>query len=101
MRGDVKISGRPLSDFQMFRTVELPEGLERVGSWWFQNSRIETVVVPASVREVGSHAFDWCEKLNSVTFAEGSRLETLSDFAFHKCPSLKCIELPNTTRRIR
>ena len=80
--------------------MKLPKGLERVGSCWFQNSGIEVVVVPASVREIGSYAFDGCEKLNSVIFAEGSGLEALSDFAFHKCPSLKCIELPSTTRRI-
>ena len=95
------MSDRPLLDFQMLQTVELPEGLERVGSCWFQNSEIEQVVVPASVREIGNYAFCGCEQLSDVTFAEGSKLATLGDFVFHKCPSIKCIELPNTTRRFR
>ena len=35
LRGDVKISGRPLSELRELRTVELPEGLEKIGRYWF------------------------------------------------------------------
>ena len=67
-RGDVRISGRSLSELRELQTVEFPDGLERVGSGWFRGGKIKEVVVPASVREIGNHAFDDCLYLCSVTF---------------------------------
>ena len=57
LKGELKISGRPVSDFQMLQVVELPEGLERIGSWWFGYNKAEKIKISSSVREIGSHAF--------------------------------------------
>ena len=63
-------------------------------------SSAEKVVVPASVKEIGSHAFDWCKNLKEVVFREENKLEKVESFAFHMCVSLNKIELPNSTQGI-
>ena len=63
-------------------------------------SSVEKVVVPASVREIGSHAFDNCQDLKEVVFQKGSRLEKVDGYSFYKCVSLSKIELPNSVQSI-
>ena len=50
------------------KVLELPDGIERIGSCWFMASSVEKVVVPTSVKEIGSHAFDGCKELKEVVF---------------------------------
>ena len=64
-------------DLRKQKDVVIPDGVEKIGSYWFWDTDVENVLVPASVRELGIDAFHGCEKLKSVTFAEGSRLETI------------------------
>ena len=35
------------------RKVAIPEGTERIGSYWFYKCDIESITFPASVREIG------------------------------------------------
>jgi hypothetical protein len=64
-------------------SVELPEGLERVGQGAFQFCRALTAVeLPASVRLIGSYAFFGCNALASVGFADDAALTEIGDGAF-------------------
>ena len=56
--GDVSIE-----DLQQQKAVVIPEGTEKIGSYWFCGSEIESVTVPTSVREIGSGAFYGCKSL--------------------------------------
>ena len=40
-----------------------PEGTEKIGNHWFWGSGIESVTVPASVKEIGADAFYKCKSL--------------------------------------
>ena len=71
-----------LWDLRALRCVVIPEGVERIGNYWFSESDVESVEVPASVTEIGPGAFRKCEKLKKVTFAEGSKLHTIWDCSF-------------------
>ena len=44
----------------------LPAGLEEIGDLWFEDSAVERVFVPRSVRRLGRHAFAGCERLCEV-----------------------------------
>ena len=69
---NVKINESLPSDIKTLKIIELPEGLERIGSYWFAKSQARRVVVPVSVRKIGSHAFEKCKTLQDVVFSEGS-----------------------------
>ena len=63
-----------LQDLWSLRSVVIPEGLEKVGSYWFIFSDIESVEIPGSVTEIGAGAFYQCKKLKHVHFADDSQL---------------------------
>ena len=68
LRRDPRVPEKLFSGLKTIQVLELPEDLERIGSYWFMRSSVERVVVPASVKEIGSHAFDGCKKLKEVVF---------------------------------
>ena len=72
-------------ELRVLQSVVLPEGVTRVKSDWFMESRIESVTVSASVRELGTMAFFGCERLYQVTFVAGSRLQTIGERCFCGC----------------
>ena len=63
-----------------------------------QNSRLESVSVPTTVKIIGRNAFSECHKLKSVRLADG--LKTIQDEAFANCTSLESIKLPSTLEYI-
>ena len=64
------------------KDVVIPNGVKTIEDWWFKNSEIENVEIPASVREIEAEAFRDCSNLTPVTFAEGSRLEKIGAGCF-------------------
>jgi uncharacterized repeat protein (TIGR02543 family) len=52
------------------------------------------------VTEIGTFAFADCANIESVTFAAGSQLETISYFAFSDCTSLTGIIIPASVTKI-
>ena len=55
-------------DLKDLRYVIIPDGVEKIGSYWFWGCDIEEVTIPASVVEIGADAFCNCKKLAKVTF---------------------------------
>ncbi len=81
--------------------VELPANLTSIGQNVFRMSGLRSIMIPASVTEIGKYAFTGSEKLESVTFEEGSSLTEIEDStsgnidgAFAECTALKYINLP-------
>ena len=62
--------------------VVIPDGIERIGSYWFWETGITGVELPVSVREIGVNAFYNCKHLYSVQFAPGSNLEKIGAGGF-------------------
>ena len=68
---------------RMLKNVRLAEGLERLGSYWFCGSQIESINISASVREIGIETFCGCERLRDVFIdVEESRLKRICYKAF-------------------
>ena len=59
-------------DLRKLKNVVIPDGVERIGNYLFWGSNIESVTIPASVKEIGEGTFCRCKKLKRVTFEEGS-----------------------------
>lgn len=63
----------------------------------FQNKTLlKSIIIPSTITNIGNHAFDNCATLKTVTFEEGSNLQTIGDNAFQKCVALEGIKIPNT-----
>ena len=87
-----------LRDLRLQKNIAIPEGTERIGDYWFWGSGVESVEIPASVREIGACAFRNCGKLRSVVFkgavSEESQLRVIGTGAFRGCSGLGDIGLP-------
>ena len=62
------------------------------------NTKITSVVIPASVKNIGYMAFASCRNMASVKFSEG--LEVIEYQAFADCRALESIEIPSTVTSI-
>lgn len=61
---------------------------------WAGNKVIKSVVIPASVKSIGSHAFRNCTALESLTvYAKNENGIALSDAEFYNCTSLKEVDM--------
>ena len=64
------------------------------------NGGLVSVSIPASVVSIGSRAFYGCSNLASVSFGNGSALETIDDHAFCNCSSLVSLHIPSSVTSI-
>ncbi len=80
--------------------LNMQEGIETI-RWIFSsysyksgygtNENMTSINIPASVKTIESDAFCDFTSLKTVTFAEGSALETIARYAFNNCTSLETI----------
>ncbi len=71
----------------------LPEGVTRIADNAFEKTSLTEVILPDTVAEIGSSAFSYCEKLESVSLSAG--LTTIGSNAFNNCRKLSEIVIPD------
>ncbi len=64
---------------------------------FYDNTTLERVVMPQSVRAIAAEAFHGCSSLNYVKFGN---VAEIGDYAFAHCSALGKVNLPLTTRHI-
>ena len=80
--------------------VVLPEGTTEIPNLLFADSKITSIHIPASVKTIGDRAFAGCTNLTTITFAEGSQLESIGEWVFNGCLNLTSIDIPNSVTSI-
>ena len=93
-----EIGERAFFDCRQLARVNLPAGLERIGSYAFAYTAIETAAIPESVVSIGNYAFSYCNSLTTATLP--SALGTVPAGMFDNCGRLQGIELPAGTDSI-
>ena len=79
--------------------VFMEDGFTYIDASTFQNFKaLKDVRLPATLKKVGSTAFNGCESLESVVIPEGVKL--IEYGAFFNCHKLKCVVLPSTLNKI-
>ena len=79
--------------------VVFPQNLEQIEHGLLESSAVERVTIPASVKTIGSCAFQNCWNLQSVGFGRGSTLTQVGTYAF-AYSSLNSIVLPDSVEQI-
>ena len=60
----------------------------------------KTFTIPASVTSIGAYAFSRATNLENITFAENCSIETIVEYTFYDCDSLKEITIPASVTSI-
>ena len=95
----IRVGTVPLWDLRALRDVRIPEGIERIGNYWFSYSEINSIEIAASVRKLDLCAFYRCSNLKNVMFTAGSRLEEIGVGCFGKT-GIKSITIPSNVTLI-
>ena len=62
----------------------------------FASTHYSKIIVPETVTEIGTAAFSYCYSLETVEFADGSKLEKFSHGMFGECINLQYIKIPDS-----
>ena len=65
---------------------------------FYEHTKLTTIVIPKTIKEIGKSAFCGCWHLASVTIGNG--VMTIGDYAFESCIALTSITLPNSLTSI-
>jgi hypothetical protein len=79
-------------------TIDFEEGIKTIEYGAFAHTDIKTVILPKSVSEISSRAFDACANLESITLNEG--LTTIGGSAFSGKSKLTEIVVPASVTEI-
>ena len=83
------------SDCKKLETVELNEGLQKIGRQTFQRCKsLRGITFPSTLIDIGEKSFSACTRLNKIVLNEG--LKKIAREAFNSCHSLQTITLPST-----
>ena len=84
-------------------SYSIPSGVEKISAYAFgrksndmivPGTKIDEIIIPESVREIGDNAFYYCMWLDSVTIPEG--VVKLGKTCFYSCISLETVYIPST-----
>ena len=79
---------------ELVTAVVVPESITAIGYQFIGCTSLTSITIHSGVTSIGSGSFSGCSKLESVTFAEGSQLNSIGSSAFNDCSSLTSIEIP-------
>ena len=92
-----EMQGFEYTDCTNLTSVTLSGALQKIGYRSFAGTALTRLVLPASMKEIGSSAFEDCHQLRNVQFNTG--LQNIKDHAF-KNSGLVSLELPNDIKEI-
>ena len=78
--GCVSLSKKACMGIMSLKRVELPETLQSIGEFAFSHTGLESIEIPALVKEIQPKAFYRCENLAEVRLNDG--LKSIGDSAF-------------------
>ena len=78
-----------LSGCTKLETLEIGNGITKIGNRAFQQTNITSIAIPDSVTVIGKQAFNGCTSLTEVNISKNSKLETIGDGAFYDTRVLK------------
>ncbi|MBQ1381592.1 MAG: leucine-rich repeat domain-containing protein, partial [Ruminococcus sp.] len=78
--------------------IEIPDTVIRIGSACFRNTNLEAVIIPDSVKTLGTSLFEECDNLCAVKIGAGVR--KLPQYCFYGCDMLQNVVIPETVNEM-
>lgn len=78
--------------------IVLPKYLVEIGEETFKGSDVTSILMPNTVKNLGTHAFEDCKKLKEVTLS--SSLTLIPMAAFRGCDALQELQVPASVTKI-
>lgn len=94
------------------RTITIGPNVEKFPDYLFYNAQFSeadeltgepnyiSLTIPASVERIGAHSLRNIVNLQQVTFASGSQLTEIGDYAFYSCKAMTACVLPDSVEKI-
>jgi hypothetical protein len=79
-------------------SVDIPVGVEAIGSYAFQGNKLSTIAIPDNVKEIGEYAFAGCCDAESLSIGAG--LSEISSYAFQNLKGVKTLIIPGNIETI-
>lgn len=86
------------SAFQNLHYIYIGENVKVIPRMAFKDCKMTSVVIPNSVKHIGSAAFCRCDSLSTITF--GNSVDTIEEYAFYNCSALDAMPLPASLQYI-
>lgn len=80
------------------KNIQIPYGIDKIRRETFYYSKLEKIIMPNSIKEIGISAFNSCEFLTDVVFS--NNLTNIEETAFMACYKLEKINFPKSLRTI-
>ena len=88
-------------DYYKLENLTLSKYIETIGYKAFAECvHIKQLEIPATVTNIEERAFENCRSINTLTFEEGSALESIGSWAFYNNHALESVELPEGVKEI-
>ena len=84
-----------LSECTNLETLEIGNGITKIGNHAFEHTNITSITIPDSVTAIGEQAFNGCTSLTEVNISKNSKLETIGNRAFQQT-SITSIAIPDS-----
>ncbi len=95
------IGSYAFADCYKTQTITFSDNIETIKFRAFSGClNVNAIEIPASVTEIEEAAFENCRSINTLTFEEGSALESIGSWAFYNNHALGFINLPESVREI-
>ena len=78
--------------------IDLPDGLEYLGSHCFASSGLTALHFPDSLKTIPESCCGGCANPSDVTF--GQQVQTIQGSAFHACKKLQTVSFPESLLRV-
>lgn len=81
-----KIGNDILKNNKRIEKVVLPENLKEIGArGFYYATSLKEIFIPKSLEKIGDKAFYGCENLNRVVIRKGSKMTSIAEGAFNAC----------------
>lgn len=91
IKGPIENISSRFNNFKKLRKVTLNEGLISVNSIFSQCEQLEEVVLPSTLKTIGTTTFHDCEKLIEITIPKS--VELIDVYAFYDCDNLEKVNI--------
>ena len=81
------------------KTFTVPSTVKYIAECAFENSSLETIILPEGLTHIGMAAFRNCDSLVSISLP--SRVEYIGDFTFADCDALESFSFPQRMHTYR